>query len=377
MNNCHDRILGCIAGSYAGSAMGAAVEGWPHDSISSRYGILEEMLEYAHYSKNDRGGGRLRLPGTTEDGIERQKLMCTAIFEKPGRITPEDLARVWVRDINPDNFGVQMQPTDITMYRLMVAGQGFEVAGYQRIGHYSHFPAAEVGRFTVAPGTVAFARSCHPIGVINAFDPRQAAQDAIELGKMYVPSNDVALFWAAAVAAGIAEAMDPDADVSSVLQAARSVVPRQIWDEIELGLQLTGDFTDPIEMRVAFDARYNNTAGFNPMSKAHEIVTKAFAIFSKTAGNTRDAVVAAVNFGRDTDCLAAIVGGLSGALTGTAHVPPQWIDTIDKATAANDYTVSKVPLGETATGLHKALLHELAGQRTRIDKLAALSGERI
>ena len=57
-----EKFYGCIAGVHIGSAMAAPVEGWAHEKIESEY-------------------------GTTEDGVERQKLMITAIMEKGGRIT--------------------------------------------------------------------------------------------------------------------------------------------------------------------------------------------------------------------------------------------------------------------------------------------------
>lgn len=36
----------------------------------------DKFLPYMHY-----GNGRMREPGTTEDGVERQKFMITAIME--------------------------------------------------------------------------------------------------------------------------------------------------------------------------------------------------------------------------------------------------------------------------------------------------------
>lgn len=38
--------------------------------------LRDKFLPYMHY-----GNGRMREPGTTEDGVERQKLMITAIME--------------------------------------------------------------------------------------------------------------------------------------------------------------------------------------------------------------------------------------------------------------------------------------------------------
>lgn len=372
-NQLYDKIFGCIAGSYIGSAMGAPVEGWPCEKIIETYGVLEDLLPYAHYDKNDHGGGRMRMAGTTEDGIERQKLMCTAIIEKKRRITAQELAEIWIRDINPLHFGVQMQPTDETMYKLLMAGQSFEVAGYHKVGHYSFLPATEVGRFSVAPGTVAFARSCQPLGVINAFDPWQAAQDTIELGKLYMPSNDVALFWSAAVAAAIAEGMKADATVETMLIAAKNVVPKQIWAEIERALEIADSCRSALDMRDQFNALYNNLAGFNPLSKAHEIVSKGFAIFYKSCGDAKRALIDAVNFGRDTDCLAAVVGGLVGALSGTKSIPEEWISLVDEATAANRYTVSNLSLTETCDGLYAALQAQLSLQKERITRFQQMA----
>src|SRR5512147_1851379 len=89
-----EKVYGCLAASRVASSMGAAVEGWHADKIVATYGFLDKLLPYTHYGY--RGVTWERMPGTTEDGIERQKLMCQAIIEKRDRITVEDLARVAV-----------------------------------------------------------------------------------------------------------------------------------------------------------------------------------------------------------------------------------------------------------------------------------------
>jgi ADP-ribosylglycohydrolase len=363
MNELFDKIYGCIAGSNIGSAMGAAVESWSVEQISEKYGILEELVPYSHYAKNDKGGGRDRPPGTTEDGIERQKLMVTAIIEKKDRISAEDLAKVWIRDINPDNFGVQMQPTDATMYRLLKAGETFDVTGTP-----SSIPPTELGRYSVAPGTIAFARSCHPLGIINAANPDQAFEDAFEIGKMYLPPHDVGLYWSAAVAVAIAEALKPGATVESVIEKVKSYLPYQVAEELDYGLQVAEKSKDVFEMRAPLNQKYCNMAGLNPMSKAHEIVTKGLSIFYKTNGNARDSIVGSVNFGRDTDCLGAVAGGIAGSLSGTESIPEEWIRTVDKATAAmkDKYSVSALSLRETSQGLYESLMAHIDRQRERI-----------
>ena len=44
-----------------------------------------------------------------------------------------------------------------------------------------------------------------------------------------------------------------------------------------------------------------------------------------TAGNTKEAILAGVNMGRDTDCVAAVAAGIAGALTGGESIPEEWI----------------------------------------------------
>jgi hypothetical protein len=66
-----------------------------------------------------------------------------------------------------------------------------------------------------------------------------------------------------------------------------------------------------------------------------------------------------VNFGRDTDCLAAAVGALAGAFSGASTVPPDWIETVDKATKQNPNTNSQHTMKENAQGVYNALLNRL------------------
>ncbi|MBQ2772786.1 MAG: ADP-ribosylglycohydrolase family protein, partial [Clostridia bacterium] len=44
--------------------------------------------------------------------------------------------------------------------------------------------------------------------------------------------------------------------------------------------------------------------------------------------NYRDCVLKAVNLGEDTDTIAAIAGGLAGALYGYEAIPQEWLGTL-------------------------------------------------
>ena len=49
-----------------------------------------------------------------------------------------------------------------------------------------------------------------------------------------------------------------------------------------------------------------------------------------TTDNYKDCVLKAVNLGDDTDTVAAIAGGLAGALYGYEAIPKEWRDTLIK-----------------------------------------------
>ncbi len=360
----YDKVLGCLAASNIGSAMGAAVEGWDYHRIQEKYGILTDLLPYAHYTNHDKpGAGRMRPAGTTEDGIERQRLMCTAIIETGGRITAKDLAAVWVRDIDPKNFGVQMEPCDEILYKAVMSG----------------IPVNDAGRYTNFLGINSFGRSCHAIGIINAGNPRQAVQDAFEVGQLYQAPHGYGLDYGAAVCAAVAAAFKADATVDSVIQAGLDALPegdpnQKPKQELLWALELADKSADVWELRDKFNDRYNGQGTPYAMSWAQEVITKGFAVFYKTRGSAYESIVAGVNFGRDTDCLAAVAGGFAGALEGTKSIPQEWIDTVDSATKQNDYTVSKLLLGETAEGLVKALQNEAEKARSFAANIDLLLG---
>jgi hypothetical protein len=81
-------------------------------------------------------------------------------------------------------------------------------------------------------------------------------------------------------------------------------------------------------------------------------------------GNPKEAVIAAVNLGRDTDCLAAVAGGISGALNGGGAIPAEWIEQVDRATVLNRYTNSQRTLRQHADGLYDAFRARLARMKT-------------
>lgn len=355
-----DKFFGCIAGCHIGSAMGAPVEGWPYERIEKEYGLLDKLRPYTAYGRKD----WVREPGTTEDGVERQKLMITAILEKQDRIDAEDLRRAWVDHMNPNAAGLVSEPFEGPLLAMAK----------------THIPASDIGKYCDYSGLVSLSRSCHPIGLINAGDVRGAIDDIREVGRLYNTANSRGILWAEVTVTAIAAATSSGATVDSVIGAVfdncdkvdtRFFRPAGIRGEIERALKLTADCTDVRDMRRKFDTIYSGTGLVYAQSYANEIVTKAICVLRMTRGNTWEAMKAGVNMGRDTDCLTAVAAGICGALSGADSIPPEIIKQADYATSLNPHTNSKRTLRETSDGLYNAFKARLAKMKTYVDRMGA------
>jgi ADP-ribosylglycohydrolase len=352
-----EKFFGCIAGCHIGSAMAAPVEGWPWEQIEKEYGALDKFLPYQHY-----GSGWVREPGTTEDGVERQKLMITAIIEKQDRVNAEDIRKIWVRDIKPESAGKVSEPFEADLLAMAK----------------TPIPATDLGRYCDYSGLVSLSRSCHPIGLINAGDIEGAIHDIYEVGQLYQTANSRGIQWAAVTVVGIAAATKPGATVDSVLGAIfdncdkvdkRFFKYAGVVREIDSGLKLTASCKDFRDMRKAFDKKYSGSGIPYAHSYANEVVTKAVCVFRMVKGNLKDAIIASVNMGRDTDCLASVAAGISGALSGGSSLPDEWIKQSDFATTKNIYTNAQRTLREHSDGLYNAYKARLRKMKTLVEEM--------
>ncbi|MHC4505693.1 MAG: ADP-ribosylglycohydrolase family protein [Planctomycetota bacterium] len=362
-----DKYRGCIAASWAGSAMGAAVEGWSFERVREEFGFLDKLVSYCHYAGRTETKWQ-RPPGTTEDGIERQRLIATAIIEKKDRILARDLVRVWKRDLDPAKSVYKQEDYDRALLELARAG----------------VPAGMLGAVRGVVDNVGPARASHPIGLINAGDPRGAVDDMLEVGQVYFPRTSFALRWAALYCAAIAEACKPGATVESVVKTAQQFATYRAEEgkifssydrtagELARAVEIASKHTELEAMREEFYRLYRGGGHIiYGGSQANEVVAKGFAVFMLAKGDPKEAILDAVNFGRDTDCLAAVAGGLAGALSGAQSIPPEWIEQVNESTRQDPYTNCQRTVEETVDGLHEAFL----ARRKRLgDYLEAMGG---
>jgi ADP-ribosylglycohydrolase len=354
-----EKFFGCIAGAHVGSALKGPCEGWDWQDIQAKYGTIDHLIGYQDYNN-----GWNREPGTTEDGVERQKMMITAIIEKKDRVTAEDVRAIWVRDMKPEAAGMISEAFEGVLLAMAKTG----------------IPACDIGRYCDYAGLNSMARACHPIPLINAGDTEGAVADVFEVGQLYQTTNSRGLQWAAVTGIAIASATKPGATVDSVIADILKGTPRwrrqgstrgrmAVASEIERGLEHTKTCKDFREMRVAFDKVYGGRGMPYYASYANEVVTKAVCVFQMCKGNPKDAMIAGVNMGRDTDCLAAMAAGYSGALSGASAIPAEWIKQVDYATTKMPVTNSRRTIREHADGLYDAFLSRLRKMRAYTDQM--------
>jgi ADP-ribosylglycohydrolase len=359
----HERIYACHAAATIANSMGDITEHLTWEQIEQRYGRLDEMLPQTKRGgrrQNDWGPDSVwhphdRPPGMTEDGHERHRLICEAIIDKGERITVEDLARTWLRLVDPSKFGYLLGPQDQVIYYALKGG----------------VHPARVGEHAVYSGFIGTAKMILPIGLINPGNPAQAAQDAMNVARLKdavgrMGNHGVTV--AAAVAAGAAAALAADATTEAVVEAvlvpllttARRKVPDAVNEARKIG--------DWKALRPVYQNRFQS----GHMSDALEVLCGAMALFVLADGDPEQALLTAVNFGRDCDCRAYIAGGLAGAMRGVATLRPAWIETVERQLADDPHTVSQRSLADTAEGLYHAASHSLGMAQRQLDAMAGL-----
>lgn len=364
MSQLFDKIYGCEAAGTIANSMGDVTEGKLYRQIEEQYGFVDTLL--AQEKKGGRTPQRYgpdfvyhahhRPPGMTEDGMERHRLCASSIIKKGGRITVEDLARTWLEEIDPAKFGYLLGPQDQIIHNLLKSGM----------------PPYEVGRYASWPGFIGTSKMIMPVGMVNACNPRQAALDAFDVGRikdMRGVKGNFALEVCAGIAAATAEALKPLATVESIIAAANEQLPADALKQVDRALGWAREANDWKDLRPLFEETYHN----RPMSNAVEILAGALACFLVADGQPREAILYAVNLGRDTDCKAYTAGGLAGALRGIQAVPADWVRTVEEEVVSDPYTVSRRTARQTAEGLCNATLNEMRKMNETVEMIEGMT----
>jgi len=348
----NDAIYGCLIAAAIGDALGAPVEGWYWTDIREKYGRVEEFMPFdTGYSDGS--------PGTYTDDSVLRHYLALCIIEHGRRVTPDDWGEYWIQHVNTK--------------RLWIAEEVARIKLAQGMNPWF------TGRENVPAGCASM--MIQPVGIVNAGNPRQAFQDGMNIaGVNQSGSNQEA---AASVAAGQAEALKHDATVDSVIGAMydnSSFLMRRAYD-LTMDLARASDSVDSFATKF-YDKMLDWSWPQRKWSKERyfsgnslEFVPVVMAILSLCEGDVNECLIEGASFGRDCDTIAAVVGGLAGALQGATAVRPQWIEQSEQANGpffeevegSDEMTVKSV-----ADRLIGVLENEALAARQRAGQLAGL-----
>lgn len=287
-----DKALGCLLGLAIGDALGAPVEGWSAGQIQEKHGWVDDFLT--------------EQPVGTDD-TEYAMLTAQLLMKYGDRLKPEDVMREWNELIRAG----------------VLYGGGFSEAAAIRNLKLGFAPPLS-GACNPEMWSDGTAMRVAPIGIYCAGDPEKAARLAAVDAEISHARDGI--YSAQAVAAAVAVAVAAERpDAAAVLDAGLAYVPRDSWTRrlIERAVDEAAGCASLQEAALRLHDRVS-IHSYYWVDVGPEAVALAFGALAAAGCRYEDAVVCAVNCGRDADTIAAIAGGIAGALHGRQAVPSRW-----------------------------------------------------
>jgi ADP-ribosylglycohydrolase len=334
-----DKSVGCLVGAAVGDALGGATETALPEEIRNRYGgwvdgivppFHENWATNRPLAPYHKGDGHI-----TDDTLMTHALV-RAYAKKRDHLDAFDVVELLVPDLIEREVYIPDLEREAVAFHRLAAAERWLVTRL----HHAHADPREAGVGNIVNCGAAMYMA--PVGIVNAGDPAGAYAEAVEVGGAHQHSygREAAAVFAAAVAA----AMAPGAVVGEVVEAALDVARDGTGGAIAAVVQVARGYTDwrdaiaPLRAAVAaYDTvgeDYRNPGlGARRPSRLHSIeeLPVALGMLVVANGMYREAVLGAVNYGRDSDSTATMAGAIAGALGGSPAVPAEWASTVASA----------------------------------------------
>jgi ADP-ribosylglycohydrolase len=327
----YNRVYGALIGQAVGDALGAPTEGMTREEITAKYGWVDDFVS------DD--------PAGTDD-TEYAVLTARTVLKHGHKLTPADVTAAWREN-------------------LVEQEGGFYGGGFSEMTAINNIRAGLVAPRTGTDNHEMWsdgtAMRIAPVGVFCAGDPREAARlAAIDAQVSHARDG---IYCGQAVAAAVAAAL-VESSWEAVIEAGLGAVPPGSWSArtitraVDIARRAPG-------LRSAVDQLYEEISLFHyPWADvAPEATALAFGVLTAARGEYVDAVLAGVNVGRDADTIAAMAGGIAGALHGAEAVPERWRLRINRVRGHCIKAVAGTDLAELAEALHQALRTKNATER--------------
>ncbi|WBO66939.1 ADP-ribosylglycohydrolase family protein [Streptomyces camelliae] len=288
-----ERARGALLGLAVGDALGAPAENLKPSEIRARWGRITGYVTEDPCGTDD-----------TEYAIFSGLLLA----RHGSALTPAQVEAAWHEWIADRAEGP-------------FRGAGFSERGtLENLRRGLAVPISAQHRHAWSDG---LAMRAAPFGVFAAGRPAEAARLVAIDGQ--VSHEGEGIYGGQAVAAGVAAAM-AGAPVAVVIASALAVVPDDSWTARSLRRAVAVAHRGERAVRSAVVI-----GGYPWTDLAPEAVALAFGAYAAADGDFREAVLTAVNMGRDADTTAAVAGALSGATQGVSAIPPAWAAAIGPA----------------------------------------------
>ena len=285
MKDVRDRIAGALYGVATGDALGAPLEFMSKEEISRKHGRVTEMI----------GGGWLNVvPGEVTDDTQMTLAVAEGIIEDPGNPIQAIGKRfiAWAKS-GPKDIGGTCSMS-IRWAAFLGQNDAPDEAKWFEASKYTS--KANGGR---SAGNGALMRTVYP--------------------GLYYTDTTVAIETAGA----ISQMTHWDKKSTEACNLYTEMI-HLIIESVnkEQALQIIRDVLQGSEYRLETRKKLIPTG----------YVVDSFncALHSIAAtGTFEEAIIEAANLGGDADTIAAITGGLAGAIYGYNEIPERWIQTLD------------------------------------------------
>jgi ADP-ribosylglycohydrolase len=289
-----DQFLGCLLGIAIGDALGFPVERFSLAQIHGHYGP-EGVRDFV-------SGGRYPA-GTYSDDTQLSLATARALLQA-GECTVDQIAEALAIEY-------------LAWYRSPESARGpgrTTLAACANLARGVHWLESGIRE---SKGCGAAMRVA-PIGLYFHGDREKliaAARTASVITHAHPTGVGAAVLNAYAVAC-LLEGVAPDGLLHELLPMASSASA-----ELAAALFIVQSY-GRLEPAAAFSQ-------IGETSSAEEVFASALFCFLRSPGDFRATVLAAANSNGDSDSIAAMAGGLSGAYNGVQGIPEQWVQAVE------------------------------------------------
>jgi len=330
--------IGALTGAAIGDALGGATEGYSPEQIQKRHdGLVEGIVAPFHPDwKNARpvspfhkGDGHI-----TDDTLMTESLV--SVYENVGdHLDAFSFAKYIIPElIEKKRWIPELHQEGLLIHRVFHAEKWLVLKL-----HHAHADPREagVGNIVNCGATMYMA----PVGIVNAGNPDGAYKEAIEIAGAHQSSfgREAAGVFAAAVALAMQPGVSVDEIITTVIDLAHDGTKAALIEVNKVASEIK-------DWRNSFATLRAAIAPFDSMSESYrepdldarkpsrlntiEELPIALAMLKITNSDFRNGVLAAINYGRDSDSIATMLGAISGAMNGRESIPSEWVTTVER-----------------------------------------------